>query len=150
MVLEGRLCRFNNRGISKGHIVSGRDDFYIPEDVAEWIGLKKSEYLSKLIQLQKPDDVGFEVFHLYDNFISGTIQGPDKTLEETIDGKLVRSYLRTYQENKGFHQLVIGVILNDKETSSEVFIPILSFVTVSSELVNEFCTGRVKNHRTFS
>ncbi len=145
MVLEGRLCRLNKRGISKGQLVSGRDDFYIPEDVAEWIGLKKSEYLSRLIQQQKSGDLGFEVFHLYDQFISGTIEVPDKTLEETIEGKLVRTYQRTYEEKNGFHQVVIGVVLNDKESGAEIFVPILTFVTVNPELVQEFSTGQTKN-----
>jgi hypothetical protein len=125
--------------------VSGRDDFYIPEDVAEWIGLKKSEYLSKLIQLQKPDDLSFEVFHLYDSFIQGTIEAPDKTMEEMVDGKLIRRYLRTYKEKGGFHQLLIGVVITDNSSSSEVFVPILTFVTKHPELVVEFSSGQVIN-----
>lgn len=120
-----------------------RDDFLIPEEVAEWINLKKSEYLSKLIQTQAPGDYGFEEFHLYDTFIPGTIETPDKAFETSVDRMKVRTYLRTYKEKTLFHQLVIGVVVDDKEKKASVFVPILSFVTRHDELVKSFCEGEV-------
>ncbi len=119
-----------------------RDDFYIPEDTAEWIGLKKSEYLSKLIEIQGPDDIGFEEFHLYDTFVIGTIEKPDKTYEFPDDGQRIRSYVKTYAEKDGFHQVVVGVMLNDQD-KAWVFIPILTFVTKNENLVREFGKGEV-------
>lgn len=119
-----------------------RDDFYIPEETAEWIGLKKSEYLSKLIEFQDAGDIGFEDFHLYDDSVIGTIEGPDKTFEFEDDRQRIRSYVKTYAEKGGFHQVVVGVMLNDQD-KAWVFVPILTFVTRNEKLVKEFGKGEV-------
>lgn len=119
-----------------------RDDFYIPEETVEWIGLKKSEYLSKLIELQEQGDIGFEDFHLYDGFVIGTIEGPDKTYEFEDDRQRIRSYVKTYAEKGSFHQVVVGVMLNDQD-KAWVFVPILTFVTKNERLVKEFGKGDV-------
>lgn len=127
-----------------------KDDFYIPEEVAEWIGLKKSEYLSKLIENQRPGDLGFEDYHLYDSNIPQTIEKPDKVYESIIDHIKVRIYLRTNQTSFLYHQIVIGAVIPDKASGNEVFVPILSFVTKMAELVSVFCQGEVKNHHTLN
>lgn len=126
-----------------GVFMEKREDFNIPEEAAEWIGLKKSEYLSKLIGLLGPDDFGFEEFHLYDNHIPETIENPDKAFQEIIDGHKVRTYIRTYSERAVYHQVVLGVLINDDEKNATVFIPILSFVSRKRELVKEFSAGSV-------
>lgn len=120
-----------------------RDDFYVPEEVAEWIGLKKSEYLSKLIQFQGVNDISFEHFHLYDDYVPGTIERPDKMYESEDDDQTLRTYIKTYSERSGFHQVVIGVLLDDKEKNADVFIPIITFVSRESELIKEFSQGTV-------
>lgn len=125
-----------------------RDDFFIPEDVAEWIGLKKSEYLSRLIEQCDPDDFGFEQFHLYDQYIAGTIENPDKAYEDEVDGFKLRTYVRSYRVSTDFHQVVIGMVMDDKEAN--VFIPILSFVSKKDELVKEFCVGEVITRPTLN
>lgn len=127
-----------------------RDDFYIPEDVAEWINLKKSEYLSKLIQQMASDDFGFEEFHRFDKYIPGTIEGPDKVYESTDDNQKVRTYVRSYQENGVFHQIVQGVLVDDKESNAQVYVPILSFVTKKDEIVRLFSVGQVITRPTLN
>jgi hypothetical protein len=121
--------------------VEKRDDFYIPEEIAEWIGLKKSEFLSLLIQKQPPGDIGFEEFHLFDQFIPGTIENPDKSVEWESDDQKLMTYIRSYSEKFLFHQIVQGVLIKDKSTKAIVFVPILSFVTKSDELAREFSVG---------
>jgi hypothetical protein len=120
-----------------------REDFYIPEEIAEWIGLKKSEYLSRLIQHQPAGDIGFEAFPRYDRFIPGTIERPDRTYERTEDDQTIRTFVRSYDEDEVFHQVVIGVLLDDKKNKAAVFVPILSFVSTARELVREFSVGSV-------
>lgn len=127
-----------------------KDEFYIPEEIAEWIGLKKSEYLSKLITLQSPTDIGIEEFHKFDRYIQGTIEEADRTLQAEVDGNLVRTYLRTYGEEKTFHQIVIGAVIKNKGTKDEIFVPILSFVSRNHELIKEFCQGEVINRPTLN
>lgn len=120
-----------------------RDDFYVPEEIAEWIGLKKSEYLSRIIQKQAMGDIGFEEFHLYDNFVPGTIERPDKSFESLDDDQTIRTFVKTYSENNGFHQVVVGVLIDDQKNNADVFIPIITFVSKNKELVKEFSVGAV-------
>lgn len=127
-----------------------KDDFYIPEEVAEWIGLKKSEYLSRLISLQESDDIGIEDFYKFERFIQGTIEDPDKSLQSKVDGNVVRTYVKTYGEEKGFHQIVIGAVIPDQKTKNEIFVPILILVSRKIALVKEFCQGDVLNKHTLN
>lgn len=120
-----------------------KDHFLISEEVAEWVGLKKSEYLSRIVANQEQDDIPFEEFHLYDSFIPSTIEAPDKIYEFSEDDHSVRTYLKTFSEKSFFHQVVIGVLINDKETRSDVFVPIITFVSRKNNLVKEFCNGVV-------
>lgn len=130
--------------------MSDHDHFYIPEEVAEWIGLKKSEYLSKLIEHQVQGDLGFEDYHRFDYQIPGTIEKSDKSFEFIVDQQKVRTYLRTYEDQFLYHQIVIGAVILDKKSGSEIYVPILSFVTKKAELAKEFCQGEVKNHHTLN
>ena len=120
-----------------------RDDFFIPEEIAEWIGLKKSEYLSRLIQNQTENDFKFEEFHLYDGHIPTTIENPDKAFEFEEDEYTLRTYLRSYNDKGTFHQVVIGVLVDDKKNMADVFVPILCFVTKNEGLIREFTHGEV-------
>lgn len=126
-----------------------RDDFLIPEDVAEWIGLKKSEYLSRIIQNQELDDISFENFHEFDDFVMGTIENPDKTYESEEDDQRIRTYIRSYSEKSGFHQVVIGVMLDD-QSRAFVFIPIITFVSQKDNLIKEFAQGEVLKTHTLN
>lgn len=127
-----------------------REDFYIPEEVAEWIGLKKSQYLSDLIQKQAAEDIGFEEFHLFDRLINGTIEQPDKAFEREEDQQKLRIYVKSYSEKFNFHQVVVGVVLDDKEARANVFVPIICFVTKNVELVKEFGVGDVITRPTLN
>lgn len=127
-----------------------REDFYIPEELIEWVSLKKSEYLSKLIQMQTSQDIGFEEFHLFDKHIPETIEGPDKAFETEEDQQKVRIYVRSFSGEFNFHQVVIGVVMDDKETKSNVFIPIITFVSKNVDLVKEFCVGEVITRPTLN
>jgi hypothetical protein len=133
-----------------GGYMEKRDDFYIPDETAEWISLKKSEYLSKLIQFQTFDDFGFEEFHLFDNHLSETIENPDKSFELVDDNQVIRTYLRSFNIKEKFHQVVIGVLVEDKQNKATVFVPILSFVSRKNELVKEFCAGQVVTRPTLN
>jgi len=127
-----------------------REDFYIPEELVEWVSLKKSEYLSKIIQLQTADDIGFEEFHLFDQYIPDTIENPDKAFETEEDQQKVRIYIRSFSEKFGFHQVVVGVVMDDKASKSNVFIPIITFVSKNVSLVKEFCVGEVITRPTLN
>jgi hypothetical protein len=129
-----------------GFAISGdnmqkREEFFISEEVAEWIGLKKSEYLSRLILKQSQDDIKFEDFHIYDSYIPDSIESPDSIFERIVDQQIIRTYIKSYVKDQEFHQVVIGVILEDKKHNSQIMVPILSFVSINIEVIKEFMEG---------
>ena len=122
--------------------MSDDDKYSIPEELEEWIGLKKSEYLSMLIENMAPEDFGFEEFHLFDDKIQETVEHPDRSYEETKDGYSVQTFVRTYSDAKMIHHVIIGCMYQDKKNQVEVFLPILTFVTRSEDVVGKFSVGR--------
>lgn len=136
--------------LKAGGCMEKRDDYLISEELAEWIGLKKSEYLSKLIENLATDDFGFERFHEFNHLVTGTIENPDKALEGEEDGQKIRTYIRTYDQGEFFHQVVLGAVIDDKKTSNEIFVPILVFVSRNDELVRIFSVGKVLSRPTLN
>lgn len=126
------------------------DEFYLPEEVVEWIGQKKSEYLSKLIGLVSEDDYGFEDYHEFEHLIPDTVTEADRVFEEVIDAETVRTFVRTYPEKGGFHQIVLGALIPDINSNAQVFVPIISFVTIKDELVREFLSGEAVSRPTLN
>ncbi|HXH30238.1 MAG TPA: hypothetical protein VNJ01_05445 [Bacteriovoracaceae bacterium] len=129
---------------------SPKDDFLITEEVAEWLGLKKSEYLSKLIQLMAQDDFGFEEFSQYDHLLAGTIETPDRSYGFEEDGYELRTYIKTYNLGQRFHQILLGVLLPDKAKNAQVLVPVLNFISRKDELVLAFSTGEVISRQTLN
>lgn len=116
------------------------DEFYLPEEILEWLGLKKSEYLSKLITNIRPDDYQFEEYLSFEEYIPQTLSLPDWSLETLEDKQKVKTFCRTFANPEVFHQVVIGALIPDQD-KLDVFIPILTFVTKSEDLIKLFCAG---------
>lgn len=118
------------------------DEFYLPEDVIEWLGLKKSEYLSRLIEHIDQDDIQFEEYLRFDELIPSTLSLPDWSIETLEDNQRVKTFCRTFADPEMLHQIVIGALVPDQE-QRDVFIPIISFVTRKEKMVNLFSAGKI-------
>jgi hypothetical protein len=129
--------------------VDDREKFYLTEEMMEWVELKKSEYLSKLIMNVTPDDFPFEVYSQFNHQIPETLEAPDKVFKRKEDGQEVRSYLKTFFQDTSYSQMVIGAVVLD-QGGTEIFVPILSFVSRSAELVHLFCEGEVITRPTLN
>ncbi len=125
-------------------------NFTIPDEIEEWIGLKKSEYLSRLIENGRPNDFGFEEYHLFDHKLQESVEHPDRSYENTKDSYPIQTFIRTYSDDKMFHHVVIGSVYVDQKNEAEVFLPILSFVTRYEELVEVFSVGTLKARPTMN
>ncbi len=126
------------------------DDFLISEEMAEWLGQKKSEYLSNLIQQMAADDFGFEEFQRFDRLLTGTIEDPDRAYGFEEDGQELRTYVKTYHQGEKVHQVLIGVLLPDKAKDAQVLVPIISFVSRKDDLVKLFTKGKVITRPTLN
>ncbi|MBA2403414.1 MAG: hypothetical protein H0V66_01475 [Bdellovibrionales bacterium] len=118
------------------------DDFYLPEETLEWLSLKKSEYLSKLIENIEPDDFQFEEYLRFEDFIAATLSLPDWSVETLEDNQKIKTFCRTFGQPEVFHQMVIGALIPDQE-KNEVYVPIISFVTRKESLVKIFSAGKL-------
>lgn len=118
------------------------DDFYLPEELVEWLGLKKSEYLSKLIENLEPDDFQFHEYLSFEEFIPVTLATPDWSAESVEDGQVIKTYCRSFNDGRFFHQVVVGVVVSD-QNQEDVFVPIISLVTKKDKLVGIFGAGKV-------
>lgn len=118
------------------------DEFYLPEETIEWLSLKKSEYLSKLIEKIAGDDIQFEEYTRFDDMIPATLSGPDWTAETIEDKQRIKTFGRTFADPEVLHQVVVGALVADQK-QSDVFVPIISFVTRSETVAKLFNAGIV-------
>lgn len=130
--------------------MSDDEKFTIPEELEEWIGLKKSEYLSVLIENQPQEDFGFDEFHLFDHLIPDTVEGPDRSFEDKVDGRLLQTFIRTYSDDRMYYHVVLGSPFADEKAGIEAFLLVLSFVTRSEEVVKKFSTGQARARPTMN
>jgi len=115
----------------------GMDDFYLADDVLEWLSLKKSEYLSRLIEHSASGDFEFQQFMEFDELIPNTLSSPDYVHDSTEDGYRVKTFVKTYHEKGVFQQILMGALLPD-QNKQDVFVPILALVTRKEEVVRLF------------
>lgn len=106
------------------------------EEFLEWVGQKKSEYLSWLITEQGPDDLGFETYHQFDHLIQSTVERPDESWITSKEDYPLRIFHRTYARE----DLVQIVVLASEKTPGEA-LPILSLVTRSAKVIAHFRIG---------
>lgn len=116
------------------------DEFYLSDEAMEWLGLKKSEYLSKLIENVRPDDFQFQDYLQYEDLIPQSLSLPDQTWEIMNDGYRIKTFVRSFADPEVFQQVVIGGLIPD-QNQQEIFVPIISFVTKCEELVKIFSAG---------
>jgi hypothetical protein len=122
--------------------LDSRENFYLTESQLEWISLKKSEYLSLLIENLTTGDYSFEDYYHFDTFLTKTLEFPDQVYEDEVDSHRLRTYQRFYSDPKIFYQIVIGVVFRS-QNNDEVFVPILSFVTKEPKIREVFSLGNL-------
>jgi len=118
-------------------------EIYLNEEDIEWMGLKKSEYLSLLIQNQTSDDYSFADFHLYDHLIPQTLKEPEWVSSVRENKYILKMFCKSHHGEKNLYQVVIGFVAEEK-IDDEVFVPILTFVTKDVSLAEQFKSGEVK------
>lgn len=116
------------------------DDFYLPEEIVEWLGRKKSEFLSELICNVESDDFRIEEYQAFEQFIPETLSSPELVFESTEDKILLKTFIKSFSGPQFFQQIVVGAMIPD-QNGDEVFVPILTFVSRKQGLIKVFCKG---------
>lgn len=107
------------------------------EEFMEWVGLKKSEYLSWLITELDTSDFGFESFHKFDHLIGSTLERPDEIWYSKSEDYPLRFFHKTFPRDD-----LIQIVVLASEDSKSTVIPILSVVTKFPKIASYFKQGQ--------
>jgi len=120
------------------------EEISIPEDVVEDIEMKKSEYLAKLLEARKEEDVPFEKFPEYDEFLPLVLDEPDEIYSQEDDhGDNVKVYIKSFKIKKNtFFYIAICIEIDIPEMENhKALLPVLGFPSQDSELYKEYAFG---------
>ncbi len=116
----------------------------IPPEVLEDLDLKKSEYLAALLQNRKDEDIPFEMFGKYDDYLALTIEDPDEIYsKEDKAGDEVQTYIKSFQAfGEAFFYVAICVKISVKKPEDhEALLPILTFPSTDQDLYKAYALG---------
>ena len=106
---------------------------------------KKSHLLGSILVERKSDDIPFEDFLKYDQFLTETMDEPDEIYEiKDREGDRLFYYLKTIVDHKLGNFFYIVISMKNKEANEEVLYPIISFPTNDYTLFNQYRTGDKK------
>ena len=116
-----------------------KDEFLLPAEVMEWVGLKKSEYLATLITHHQNHDIKIEEYHQFNYLMEETIARSDRSFTDEVEGNRLHVYLKSYSHGT---QVVVGAVFQDPQKNSDVFVPILTFISKDNDLIKLFAVGK--------
>jgi hypothetical protein len=116
-----------------------KDEFFLPEEVMEWVAQKKSEYLATLITNHKSDDIKIEEYHQFNYLMEETIARSDKSYSDEVDGNRLNIYVKSYGHGT---QVVVGAVYPDPNKNSDIFVPVLTFMSKDNDLIKLFAVGK--------
>lgn len=116
----------------------------IPPEALEDLDLKKSEYLAALLQNRKEEDIPFELFTKYDDYLPLTIEDPDEIYsKQDIAGDDIQTYIKSFHAfGESFFYVVLCMKISVKKPEDhEALLPILSFPSNDQELYKDYAIG---------
>jgi hypothetical protein len=117
------------------------DDFYLPDETIEWLGLKKSSLLAWIIEHRPDSEFPLEQYDQHQDQLPEIIQSPDIVYEQMWDHFPVAIHLKNIQKKWMLSFLFKCPVLNENDKESQitipqdriVFVPILLVVAHSYE-----------------
>lgn len=116
----------------------------IPQDVLEDLDLKKSEYLATLLEVRSDDDISFETFSDYDEYLPLTIEDPDEIYsKEDEAGDEVHTYIKSFQAHgiPFFYVVICMKVDISQPKDHEALLPVLSFPSKDQGLYKDYAVG---------
>lgn len=121
-----------------------QDQVSLPKDLLEDIEMKKSEYLAKLLESRDEEDVPFEKFPEYDDYLPLALEEPDEIFEQNDEaGDDIKVFIKSFKINSNtFFYIVLCVEIDIPEADGQrAILPILGFPSQDSNLYKEYATG---------
>ena len=119
------------------------EEFYLPEDTVEWIGLKKSELLAWVLQHQSEGDIPFEEHEDFADRIPETLSAPDEAWGQKWDGHQVLIQLKMFEDDGVYYMFVVGLMspVMNSPSKDEVLVPILAIPTWETKWLRHWLRG---------
>lgn len=128
------------------------DEIQLPRDLADDIDLKKSEFLAILLERRSDDDIAFEEYPLYDDYLSLTLDDADDEYHNEDDaGDEFMTFIKSFKkENKAFFYIALCLQVTIPTTNEVALLPVLSFPSTDENLYKFYAVGERKNNRLTS
>ena len=125
----------------------------LDKDVLQAAQQKKSSFLAELLDHRSSNDIAYESFSLYDEFMNPTLEEPDEIYRKTDnEGDKILTYIKAHtRSGVSFFYFVLCLRLeNVPEEGSYGILPFLSFPSVDGDLATqlkrgECISGNLKN-----
>ena len=120
------------------------DNISLPKELLEDIEMKKSEYLAKLLEARSEEDVPFEKFPEYDEYLPLVLDEPDEIYEQEDEtGDELKVYIKSFKSNKmTFFYIVLCIEIEIPEIENQnAMLPVLGFPSQDKELYKAYAFG---------
>lgn len=128
------------------------DEFYLPDDVLEWVGLKKGELLAWVLENRDDGDIPFEEYEDFTEKVPEALQHADETWLQSWEGHQVQIQLKMFEEDQVHWLLVISLkapVINEQEIENDVLVPILIVPTKYTSWLKKWLSGEKVHTRHF-
>src|SRR5690606_12771157 len=132
-----------SKSLSSGPDNSLEQDVELPAEIIEELDLKKSSYLATLLGNRADDDIAYDEFMDYEQFLPLTLEDPDEVYDRTgEDADEISTFIKSFQYAGGtFFYVVVCWKCQVKNFQERMLIPVLSFPSTDQDLYHEFAIG---------
>lgn len=126
------------------------EEFDISDEVMEEVEVKKSMILADLLIKRSDEDISFEHFIVYDEYLEKTLQAPDEIYEfhDAHGDKLYTNIKSFKNSNESFFYIVLTYPYQFKSGSDGVIqIPIIGFPSKDEKLYPKYAQGKLINEK---
>jgi len=121
------------------------DETDLGQEIIEQIEFKKSFLLADMLEKRMPNDIGFEKFPEYDQYLELTLKSPDEIYEfEDDEGDILHTCIKSYQlgEKSFFYILIAMPYGGGNDGEGIVMVPILGFPSNDKTLYPKYAIGK--------
>lgn len=126
-------------------------DVEVSDEMLEEVEVKKSMILADMLSTRSDDDIGFEEFIFYDEYLEKTLHSPDEIYEFLDEhGDTLFSNIKSFvRDKKSFFYIVLTLPCHYKTDSgsSTIQVPIIGFPSNDKNLYPKYAQGRLINEK---
>ena len=120
------------------------DEFFLPDEIIEWVGLKKGELLAWVLENRDDEDISFEDYEDFTEKVPEALQNADETWLQKWDGYQIQIQLKMFEEEQIYWLMVVSLkapVVNEQEIQNDVLVPILIVPTKYTSWLKKWRSG---------